>query len=107
MKGFPGGMQQFMKQFNQMQSKLKKVQAELDEKEYSATSGGSAVKVTVKGKSQISALEISPEVLESPDPEMLQDLILTAANEALETADKNYNKEIEKLTGGMAMPGLF
>ncbi len=105
--GFPGGMQQFMKQANQLQSRIKKLQEELDEKTYSATSGGDAVKVTVNGKNEVTALAITKEVMEAGDTEMLQDLILTATNDALKQARVTRETEMEKVTGGMSMPGLF
>jgi DNA-binding YbaB/EbfC family protein len=107
MKGFPGGMQQFLKQANQLQSRMKKLQDELKTREYSATSGGGAVSVTVNGSTQLTTLMIKEDVFKSGDAEMLQDLVLTATNEALRTAKTESDKEMEKLTGGMSVPGLF
>lgn len=107
MKGLPGGMAQLMKQANQMQMKMKKTQEELATKEYEASSGGGAVKVKVNGESKIIALTIDPEVLKDGDAEMLQDMILSAANEALKTAKDTHAKEMEKVTGGMNIPGMF
>lgn len=102
-----GGMQQLLKQANQMQNRMKKVQEELAEREYEGTSGGGAVKVTVKGENEIMALAIDEEVFKEGDVEMLQDLIMTAANEALKTAKETSSAEMEKITGGMNFPGLF
>lgn len=107
MKGFQGGLQQLMKQANQMQSRMKKLQDELDEKEYEATSGGNAVKVKLKGTSTLTTLTIDPEVMKSGDAEMLQDLILTAVNTALKTAKESQAAEMQKVTGGMNIPGMF
>ena len=107
MKGFPGGMQQFVKQANQMQTKLKKLQDELDQREYEATSGGGAVAVKVKGDSQIVGLTVSDDVFKSGDKDMLQDLILTAVNEAIKKAKETSSAEMEKITGSLKMPGLF
>jgi DNA-binding YbaB/EbfC family protein len=107
MKGFPGGLQQFMKQANQLQSKMKKAQEELDQKTYEGTSGGGAVKITIQGTSQITSVLISAELMKSGDVEMLQDLIQTAANDALKTAKETSSQEMEKVTGGMNVPGLF
>ena len=107
MKGLPGGMQQFLRQANQLQTRMQKLQAELEEREYTASSGGGAVQIKVNGKYQIVNLTISPEVMKSQDAEMLQDLIMTATNEALKTVRETSQKEIGELTGGMAMPGLF
>ncbi len=107
MKGFPGGMQQFVKQANQMQTKLKKLQDDLDQREYEASSGGGAVTVKVKGDSQIVGLVISDEVVKAGDKDMLQDLILTAVNEAIKTAKETSAAEMEKITGSLKLPGLF
>lgn len=107
MKGMPGGMAQLMKQANQMQMKMKKTQEELALKEYEAASGGGAVKVKVNGDHKIISLTISPDVMSSGDVEMLQDLIMTAVNEAVKTAKDVSAKEMEKVTGGLNIPGMF
>jgi DNA-binding YbaB/EbfC family protein len=104
--GMPGGMAQLMKQANQMQIKMKKLQEELATKTYEASSGGGAVKVTVTGNNQVKAVVISPDVMKE-DAEMLQDLIVLATNEALKTAKDHSSKEMEKVTGGMNIPGMF
>ncbi len=107
MKGFgAGGMAQLMKQANQMQLKMKKLQEELAEKSYDGTSGGGAVKVTVNGGNQIKAIDIQEDVFKSGDKDMLQDMIMAAANDALKTAKETSAKEMEKITGGMNIPGL-
>lgn len=107
MKGFSGGMAQLMKQANQMQTRMKKVQDELATKEYDGTSGGGAVKVKINGEYKMTALTIDAEVVKSGDVEMLQDLILTATNDAVKVARETSQKEMEKVTGGMNIPGLF
>lgn len=107
MKGMPGGMAQLMKQANQMQMKMKKTQEELATKEYEAASGGGAVKVKVNGDHKIISLTVDPEVMKSGDVEMLQDLITTAVNEAMKVAKDTSAKEMEKITGGLNIPGMF
>lgn len=108
MKGFGGGgMAQLMKQANQMQMKMKKLQDELNNKIYEASAGGGAVKVTVSGDNLVKAIEINDDVIKSGDKEMVQDLVLAATNEALKTAKDASAKEMEKITGGMNIPGLF
>ncbi len=102
-----GGMQNLMRQANQLQMKIKKVQEELAQREYEGTSGGGAVTVKVKGENQVFALKISDEVMKSGDVEMLQDLVLTATNDALKRARDTHAAEMEKVTGGFNMPGLF
>ncbi len=105
MKGL-GGMAQLMKQANQMQMRMKKAQEDLAKKEYEATSGGGAVKVKVNGDYMITSLTIDPEVLKAGDAEMLQDMILSATNEAMKTAKDTSAKEMSKITGGMNIPGF-
>jgi DNA-binding YbaB/EbfC family protein len=108
MKGFgAGGLQQLMKQANQMQIKMKKTQEELATREFTGTSGGGAITVTVTGAMQVSAVKINPEVISSGDAEMLQDLLLTATNEALKVAKETTDGEMSKITGGMGLPGMF
>ena len=85
MKGFGGGLQQMMKQANQMQNKMKKLQEELKEREFEASSGGGAVTVKVNGDNMVLAIKIDEEVMKD-DAEMLQDLVMTATNEAIKTA---------------------
>lgn len=107
MKGLSGGMAQLMKQANQMQSRMKKTQEELAKAEYSATSGGGAVSVKINGDHLITSLTIDPEVLKAGDAEMLQDMIITATNEAVKNARAVSAKEMEKITGGLNVPGMF
>ncbi len=107
MKGMQGGMQQFIKQANQLQAKAQKLQEEFATREFEATSGGNAVKVTVTGDNKIAKLEISDDVFKSGDREMLQDLVMTAVNEAVKIVKKTNEEEMAKLTGGMSLPGLF
>lgn len=107
MKNFPGGLQNFMKQVNQMQSRAEKLQNELRDQTFTGTSGGGAVEATVNGAYQVTVLKIKPEVIKDNDADMLQDLIITALNEALKTARKTSEQEMGKLTGGMSIPGLF
>ncbi len=108
MKGFGGGMAQLMKQANQMQMKMKKVQEELAQREFEGSSGGGVVKVKMTGDNKLANLEISPEIIKSGDIEMLQDMIRAAVNEAVTLAKETSQKEMEKVTGGLGgMPGLF
>ena len=101
-----GGMQQLMKQANQLQMKIKKMQEELGTREYEATAGGEAVRVRVQGEAKMLSLTISDELMKSGDVEMLQDLIVTATNEALRIAKETQATEMEKVTGGFNFPGL-
>lgn len=98
-------MQKMMKQMQQMQTKMAKLQEELAQTPVEATAGGGVVKVTVNGANQVLAIEINPEVLDPEDPEMVQDLVMAAVNEALRNAQEMSEKEMGKLTNGMKLPG--
>jgi nucleoid-associated protein EbfC len=106
MKGMMGGMAGLMKQANQMQMKMKKMQEELATREFTGTSGGGAVSARVNGDNKILALTIDPEVVKSGDAEMLQDMVVSAVNEALKTAKETSSQEMSKITGGMSIPGF-
>lgn len=104
--GMQGGMANLMRQANQLQMKMKKAQEELALREYEGTSGGGAVTVKVRGEHEVVALKINEDVMKSGDVEMLQDLVLTATNDALKKAKETSAAEMEKLTGGMNFPGM-
>ncbi len=108
--GFPGmggNMNNLMKQAQKMQKQMEDAQKELETKEFEASVGGGAVTVTVTGKKQLKDIVIKPEVVDPDDVEMLQDLVLTAVNEALKKAEDETNDSMGKLTGGLNIPGLF
>ena len=96
----------FMRQAQELQAKLAKVQQELAEATIEGSAGGGAVKVTVNGQQQIQSVKISPEALESGDVEMLEDLVLAAVSEALTKSQEMATKRMGKLTGGLNIPGL-
>ncbi len=104
--GMQGGMANLMRQANQLQLKMKKAKEELETREYEGTSGGGAVSVKVRGEHEVIGLKINEDVMKAGDVEMLQDLILTATNDALKKAKETSAAEMEKLTGGMNIPGL-
>jgi len=107
--GFPGmgNMGNMMKQVQKMQKQMADLQKELEEKEVEASAGGGAVTVKVNGKKEVLAVTIDKDVVDPDDVEMLQDLILAATNEALRSADEMVSREMQKITGGMNIPGLF
>ena len=90
-----------------MQSEMLKLQDELNERTVEATAGGEAVKVVVNGSKNVVSLAISPEAVDPDDVEMLQDLIVTAVNEAMKKVDEMTEKEMGKVTGGMKLPGMY
>jgi len=99
-------MTQLLKQAQQFQSKMAKLQEELGERTVEASAGGGMVTVTANGKQEILAIRIDREVIDPDEAEMLQDLILAAANDALSRAKEMVNEEMGKLTKGMNLPGL-
>ncbi len=102
-----GGMQKQLQQMQQMQRQMEALQAELEERELTATAGGGAVSVTVNGKREIVDLTIDKEVVDPEDVEMLQDLITAAVNEAMRQVEEMSNEEMGKLTGGLNIPGIM
>ena len=100
------GMGNMMKQAQQLQSKMMKLQEELADRTVETSSGGGMVKVVSNGKQQIVSLEIEREVVDPEDVEMLQDLIIAAINDALTKSQDMVSSEMSKLTGGLNIPGL-
>src|SRR2546422_3967346 len=103
-KGMFGNL---MKQAQAMQERLAKVQAEVATKTVHASAGGGMVTVVANGAMEIVSVKIDPEVLKASDGEMLQDLVVAAANEALRKAREMVAEEMKGITGGLQMPGLF
>lgn len=110
--GGAGNIQQLARQAQKMQDDMAAATEELNAKEYQASAGGNAVKVTVTGQLEVKAIEIEPEVVDPEDVEMLSDLVMAAVNEALRAANKDKEETMEKISGGlnlgaMGMGGLF
>lgn len=105
---FGGGMNMgnMMKQMQKMQRELENTQKLLDEQEISASAGGGAVEAVVNGKNELVSLKISKEVVDPEDIEMLEDLIISAVNEANRKAKERHDSEISKITGGISIPGI-
>ena len=105
----PGGMNQaaMIKQAQKMQQDMLRMQEEMENKTYSATTGGGMVTATVSGKHQVVGLEIKPEAVDPDDVEMLQDMVIAAVNEAMRTADNDAAENMSRLTGGLNLGGLF
>ena len=99
-------MQKQLQQMQAMQRKMEALQEEIEQMEATATAGGGAVTITVSGAKEIKKIEIKPEVVDPDDVEMLQDLIMVAANEALRQMEEISNSEMSKLTGGLNLPGM-
>ncbi len=105
-----GGMniQKLAQQAQQAQQEVEKVSAELDEKEYTATAGGEAVKVTIIGKPEVKKIEVNSELVDvTEDLDLLCDMIVAATNEAIKKAANEKDTALNSITGGMNLPGLF
>lgn len=102
-------MDKILKQAQKMQAQMMLAQEELDKTELEGTSGGGAVKVIVSGNSEVKSVKISPDVVDKEDIEMLEDLILTAINDAVAKSKSMAENKMEKVTGGISsgFPGLF
>lgn len=109
-QGYGGGgasnFQQLARQAQKLQEQMGQVTEELEAKEYTAASGGDTVKATVTGKMELKAIEMKPEVVDPEDIEMLSDLVIAAVNEALRAAAADKADRMEKISGGINIPGL-
>ena len=105
MKGMPN-MGQLMKQAQQIQTKMAKLQEDLGDRTVEASSGGGMVIVVANGRQEVLSIKIEREVIDPDDAEMLQDLIMAAVNDALTRAKDMVNEEMGKLTKGMNIPGM-
>ena len=108
-RGMPGGMNQaaMMKQAQKMQQEMLRMQEEMENKTFSATTGGGMVTATVNGKHEVLDLKINPEAVDPDDVEMLQDMVIAAVNEAMRAADADSAQNMSRLTGGLNLGGLF
>ncbi len=101
------GLGNIMKQAQQMQVKMERIQKELENKEVEATAGGGMVTAIVNGKQKLVSLKIDRNAVDPEDVEMLQDLVVAAVNEAVKKSQDMVQEEMGKLTGGLNIPGLF
>lgn len=102
----PQNMQTMLRQAQKMQEDIEAKKAELEEKEYVVSSGGGMVEITVKGNHEVRAIGLNPEVVDPDDVEMLEDMLVAAFNEAMRQIDEESQRELEKVTGGLNIPGL-
>lgn len=111
-RGFSNGngaamqQQQMQQRIMKMQQDMEAAQQEVEQKTFTATVGGGAVSASVNGKKELTALNIKPEVVDPEDVEMLQDLVISAINEALRQADEAMNGRMNAFTSGLGLGGL-
>ena len=108
---FQGGgnanMNQMVRKAQKMQEDIERVQAELEEKEFTKQVGGGAMELVMTGDKKLKAVTLKPEVVDPEDIEMLQDLIISGVNEIIQEIEDYGAAEMEKVTGGVSLPGLF
>ena len=102
-----GGMGNLLKQAQEMQARMAKIQEELGQKTVEGSAGGGMVQVTVNGQFNLTAVKIEPAVINADEKEMLEDLILAAVNDGMRKARDMVSAEMSKLTGGLKIPGLM
>ncbi len=107
MGGGAGNMQTMIRQAQKMQEEMEKTQEELNAKEYTVAAAGGMVECTINGKREILSVNIKPEAVDPDDVEMLQDMIKSLINEAIAKVDSINSSEMEKVTGGLNIPGMF
>jgi len=102
-----GGVGNLLKQAQEMQARISKIQEELGQKTVEGSAGGGMVQVTVNGQLNLCGLKIDPSVINSEEKEMLEDLILAAVNDGMRKARDMVSAEMSKVTGGLKLPGLM
>lgn len=99
-----GNQKDMMQRFQHLQEDMKTLQANLEEKEYNV--GTDAVKITITGAKEVLKVTIDPDIIDPEDPEMLEDMVAAAFNQAIKAVEDDYNSEMGKLTDGLNIPGL-
>lgn len=102
-----GGMGNLLKQAQEMQTRMAKIQDELGQKTVEGSAGGGMVQVTVNGQLNLNAVKIDATVVNAEEKEMLEDLILAAVNDGMRKAREMAAAEMSKITGGFKIPGLM
>lgn len=100
-------IQNLLKQAQQMQATVNRIEKELNATVYTGSAGGEAVKAEVNGKFEVTSIEIKEELLEKDSKEMLQDMVMLAVNSAIEAARKEREEKLGAVTQGVKMPGVF
>lgn len=103
--GGPANMNQMIRQAQKMQEDMAALQADLDAREYDITAGGGVVKLKINGQKEVLSLELSPEIVDPDDTETLSDIIIAAVNEAIQKVENTNAAEMQKITGGLGLPG--
>ena len=107
MGGGPQNMQSVIRQAQKMQEDMEALQEELDAREYEIKAGGGVVAVKINGKKEVLSIDIQPEIVDPDDVETLSDILVAAVNEAIKRVETTNSTEMDKITKGMNMPGMF
>ena len=107
MGGGPQNMNAMIRQAQKMQEDMAALQEELDAREYDIKAGGGVVGVKINGKKEILSIDIQPEIVDPNDIETLSDILVAAVNEAIKRVEITNSEEMDKITKGMNMPGMF
>lgn len=107
MGGGASNMNNMIRQAQKMQENMERVQNELNEKEYTVSAAGGMVECVINGKREILSVNIKPEAVDPDDVDMLQDMIKALINEAINKVDTINAAEMDKVTGGLNIPGMF
>jgi DNA-binding YbaB/EbfC family protein len=100
-------MNSIVRQAQKMQAQISKVQEEIAQKKVEASTGGGMVTAVVNGNQELLERKINPDVVDPSDVEMLEEMVIGAVNQAMKTAGDMMNTEVEKITGGLSIPGMF
>ena len=100
-------MNQMIKQAQKMQDDIAEVQAKLDETEFTASAGGGMIELVMTGGKVLKSVKLNPDCIDKDNPEDLEDIIIAGVNAILTKVDEESAREMEKVTGGLNMPGLF
>ncbi len=107
MGGGPQNMNAMIRQAQKMQEDMAALQEELEAREYDISAGGGMVEIKITGKREVLSIHVKPEIVDPDDVETLEDILVAAVNEAIKRVDSDSASEMQKITGGMGMPGLF
>ncbi len=103
--GAPANMNHMIRQAQKMQEDMTALQADLDTREYDISAGGGMVKIKINGQKEILEINISPEIVDPDDTETLSDILIAAVNEAIKKVEDTNASEMQKITGGLGLPG--
>lgn len=101
------GFGEIMRQAQKLQSKIAQIQEEMAQKTVEASVGGGMVKAVANGRQELLSIKIDPEIIESQDIEILEDLIVAAINDVMKKSRELVSQEITKISGGLRIPGLI